>query len=65
MKIGVFCDCFLFWFGKVMQLEYPDITHIQLTKNASVNGVNYRDGMVAVHVSAGGLPELQRLSRWL
>lgn len=40
---------------KVLQLEYPDITHIQLTKNASVNGVNYREGMVVVHGSVGGL----------
>lgn len=42
---------------KVLQFKYPDITHIQLTKNASVNGVNYREGMVVVHGSAGGLPE--------
>ncbi len=42
---------------KVLRLEYPDITHIQLTKNASVNGVNYREGMVVVHGSVGGLPE--------
>lgn len=42
---------------KVLKLKYPDITHIQLTKNASVNGVNYRNGMIIVYGSAGGLPE--------
>lgn len=42
---------------KVLQLAYLDITHIQLTKNSSVNGVNYREGMVVVHGSIGGLPE--------
>lgn len=47
---------------KVLQLKYPvlcelNVTHIQLTKNASVNGVNYKEGMVVVHGSAGGLPE--------
>lgn len=42
---------------KALELKYPDITHIQLTKNASVNGVTYRCGMVVVHGFAGGLPE--------
>ncbi|XP_028332484.1 uncharacterized protein LOC114481687 [Gouania willdenowi] len=42
---------------RVLHLKYPDIPHIQLTKNASVNGVNYREGMIVVHGSIGGLPE--------
>ena len=42
---------------KVLKQKNPDITLIQLTKNASVNGVNYREGMVVVHGSVGGLPE--------
>lgn len=37
---------------KVLQLKDPDITHCQLAKNESVNGVNYREGMVVVHGSA-------------
>lgn len=40
---------------KALRLKYPDITHIQLTKNVSVNGVNYREGMIVVHGDAGGL----------
>lgn len=42
---------------KVLKLKYPDIAHIQLTKTASVNGVTYREGMVAVCGSTGGLPD--------
>lgn len=46
---------------KVLQLKYPDIAHIQLTKNASVNGVNYRQGMVVVHGSVDGLPKFSEI----
>lgn len=49
---------------KVLQLKDPDITHCQLAKNESVNGVNYREGMVVVHGSAV-FQSLHRLSRWL
>ena len=42
---------------KVLKQKNTDITHIQLTKNASVNGVNYREGMVVVHGSVGDLTE--------
>lgn len=42
---------------KALRLKYPDITHIQLTKNASVNGVSSREGMIVVHGAADGLPE--------
>lgn len=46
---------------KFLQLKYPDIAHIQLTKNASVNGVNYREGMVVDHGSVGGLPKFAEI----
>lgn len=41
----------------IVKQKYPDITHIQLTTNASVNGMNYREGMIVVYRSIGGLPE--------
>lgn len=40
-----------------LRIKFPDITHIQLTKNASVNGTNYRPGMIVVYGSSAGLPE--------
>ncbi len=42
---------------KVLKLKYPDIVHLQLTKTASVNGVTYREGMIVVCGSTGGLPD--------
>lgn len=42
---------------KVLKLKYPDIAHIQLTKTALVNGVTYRDGVIVVCGSTGGLPD--------
>ena len=42
---------------KALKLKYPDISHIELTKTASVNGVTYKDGMIVACGSTGGLPD--------
>ncbi|XP_058480957.1 uncharacterized protein LOC131456550 [Solea solea] len=42
---------------KVLKLKYPDITHVQLTKTASVHGVTYRGGMIVACGSTCGLPD--------
>ena len=42
---------------KAWKLKYPDISHIQITKNASVNGVTHKDGMIVACASTGSLPD--------
>lgn len=40
-----------------LKLKYPDISLVQLTKTVSVNGTNYRPGMIVVYGSVAGMPE--------
>lgn len=38
-------------------LKYPDLTTVTLAQSVSSNGIVYRNGMIIVHGSVGGLPE--------
>ena len=42
---------------KALKLKYPDISHVQRTKTASVNGVTYKNGMIVACGSTGSLPD--------
>lgn len=37
--------------------KHPDMDTVNLAKNVSYNGYNYRTGMVVAHGSLAGLPE--------
>lgn len=41
--------------------KYPDATVVNLAQNVSVDGINYRNGMVIAHGSVGGLPEFAEI----
>lgn len=41
--------------------KYPDATVVNLAQNVSVDGTNYRNGMVIAHGSVGGLPEVAEI----
>ena len=41
--------------------KYPDVTEVNLAKNVSSNGLNYRNGMIVAHGSTGGLPEFAEI----
>lgn len=40
---------------------YPDITDVNLAQSVTVNGINYKKGMIVVHGSCGGLPEFSEI----
>lgn len=37
--------------------KYPDLTTVTLGQSVSSSGIEYRNGMIIVHGSVGGLPE--------
>lgn len=40
---------------------YPDITVVNLTQNVTVDGINYKQGMLLAHGSLGRLPQFIRI----
>ena len=40
-----------------LRQKYPDISQVNLTKNVTTRGINYRNGMIVVCHSTAGVPE--------
>lgn len=41
--------------------KYPGITAVNLAHSVTINGINYRKGMIVVHGSCGELPEFSEI----
>lgn len=40
---------------------YPDVTAVNLAQSVTLNGNNYKKGMIVVHGTCGGLPEFSEI----
>ncbi|RVE72780.1 hypothetical protein OJAV_G00041440 [Oryzias javanicus] len=47
--------------ANILCQKYPDLTVVHLALNVSVDGINYRRGMIIVHGFVGGLPEFAEI----
>lgn len=44
-----------------LRQKYPDVTQVNLTKNVTARGINYRNGMVLASGSTGEMPEFAEI----
>ncbi|KAK0148560.1 putative nuclease HARBI1 [Merluccius polli] len=44
-----------------LRQKFPDLTTVTLAQSVSSNGIEYRNGMIIVHGSVGGLPEFAEI----
>ena len=44
-----------------LRQKIPDLTTVTLAQSVSSNGIEYRNGMIIVHGSVGGLPEFAEI----
>ena len=44
-----------------LRLKYPDISQVNLTKNVTTKGINYRNGMFLAFGSTAGMPEFAEI----
>lgn len=47
--------------AQAIRLKYPNISEVQLAERASSSGIAYKEGMIVVHGSTSGLPELAEI----
>lgn len=45
----------------ILTLKYPEVTAVNLANSVSINGIEYKKGMIVVHGSCGGLPEFSEI----
>lgn len=44
-----------------LRQKYPDISQVNLTKNVTTRGINYRNGMILTCDSTAGMPEFAEI----
>lgn len=45
----------------ILSQKYPEVTAVNLACSVTINGINYKKGMIVVHGPCGGLPEFSEI----